>query len=67
MTRSFYSWLGKFLEKDSAIGDLADDVYNDLTFPKRATTYNTVRDYLSLIVTSGMNMAHVLLLWIQYF
>jgi uncharacterized protein YozE (UPF0346 family) len=56
MTKSFYSWLRQFIGQDSAIGDLANDVYEDSTFPKKAMTYDIIRDYLENYEDRDKNM-----------
>jgi uncharacterized protein YozE (UPF0346 family) len=56
MTKSFYSWLMQFREKDSAIGDIANDVYEDITLPKKAIVYDVIRDYLENYEDRDRNM-----------
>jgi len=53
--KSFYKWLRKFRNEDSIIGDLADDVYEDITFPKKAS-YDVIRDYLANYEDRDRNM-----------
>lgn len=43
---TFYNWLIKFRTVDLAIGDLAQDVYNDAKFPKGSNDYNKLLNYL---------------------
>jgi uncharacterized protein YozE (UPF0346 family) len=56
MTKSFYSWLARFRGQDSAIGDLANDTYEDFTFPKKAMVYDVIRDYLENYEDRDRNM-----------
>ena len=43
---AFYEWLIKFKEVDLAIGDLAEDVYRDSSFPKDSSDYDELAFHL---------------------
>lgn len=46
MNKPFYSWLLQFKDDNTAIGDLSRDVRRDREFPRRATSYRHLNDYL---------------------
>lgn len=56
MTKLFYSWLTQFRGENSDIGNLANDACEDFTFPKRAMTYDVIRDYLENYEDRHKNM-----------
>jgi uncharacterized protein YozE (UPF0346 family) len=43
---TFYQWLKVFRREDNPVGDLARDVLEDPTFPKRATSREDILEYL---------------------
>jgi uncharacterized protein YozE (UPF0346 family) len=46
MAQSFYSWLLKFKNDDTAIGDLARDARVDGEFPRHSVSYKNLEKYL---------------------
>lgn len=44
---SFYDWLLKFKDVDLPIGDLAKDVAQDNSFPKKSKTWSEIENHIS--------------------
>lgn len=66
MRRTFYHYMMTHRTRNDAIGQLAEEMFLDIAFPKDATDYHEISNYLELSVDYFVDFQLIDYLWQDY-